>query len=208
MTEEADGADVVEDAEAGQADAAAAAETGAAESQQPAGSLVERVAELDEELAAEVEGELADAEEELAAKEADIEELEAKLKRKQADFQNFKKRQEKKLADQTARATEDLVEKLLPVRDNLARALEQDADADIRDGVESTLRELDSVLADEGVERIEPEPGQEPDPERHEVLMRVESDQLEGTIAELYRPGYEMGERVVRTAQVTVSSDE
>lgn len=208
MTEEADGADVVEDAEAEQADAAAASETGATEPDQPGDSLVERVAELDEGLAAEVEAELADAEEERAAREDDIEELEAKLKRKQADFKNFKKRQEKKLADQTARATEDLVEKLLPVRDNLARALEQDADADIRDGVEGTLRELDRVLENEGAERIEPEPGQKPDPDRHEVLMRVESNRPAGTIDELYRPGYEMGERVVRTAQVTVSSDE
>lgn len=207
MTEEADGADVVEEPEAEKPDAASMNGTNS-EGEEPAGSLVERVAKLDERLAAEVEAELADAEEELAAKEAEIEELEGKLKRKQADFQNFKKRQEKKLADQTARATEDLVEKLLPVRDNLARALEQDADTDIRDGVESTLRELDSVLDDEGAEPITPEAGEEPDPERHEVLMRVESEQPDGTIAELYRPGYEMGERVIRTAQVTVSSDE
>jgi len=208
MTEEADGANVVEDPEAEQTDAPASDDAEGAGNEEPTDSLVERVAELDEELATEVEAELADAESEIEELEEEVEELEGKLKRKQADFQNFKKRQEKKLADQTARATEGLVEKLLPVRDNLARALEQDADADIRDGVESTLRELDGVLEDEGVERITPEEGQEPDPERHEVLMRVESDQPDGTIAELYRPGYEMGERVIRTAQVTVSSDE
>ena len=91
------------------------------------------------------------------------------------------------------------------MRDNLARALEQDGDANIREGVEKTLEELDRVLADEGVDRIEPEPGEQPDPERHEVLMRVESDRPAGVIDELYRPGYEMGDRVVRTAQVTVS---
>ena len=179
-----------------------------AEETEPADSLVERVAELDEELAAEVEAEFADAESRIDELEADIEEVESKLKRKQADFQNFKKRQEKKLADQTARATEDLVAKLLPVRDNLARALEQDADADIRDGVEGTLREFERVLENEGVEAIEPDVGEAPDPERHEVMMRVESEQPEGTIAELFRPGYEMEERVIRTAQVTVSSDE
>jgi molecular chaperone GrpE len=163
-------------------------------------SLIERVAEHDEELAEEIQEERADYEER-------IDELEGKLTRKQADFQNFKKRQQKKLEQQQARATESLVEDLLPVRDNLARALEQDSDADIREGVEGTLRELDSVLADEGVERIEPEPGEEPDPERHEVLMRVESDRPAGTIEELYRPGYEMGEKVIRTAQVTVSEE-
>jgi len=164
------------------------------------GSPVERVAEYDEELAEELREERSEYEER-------IDDLESKLTRKQADFQNFKKRQQKKLEQQQARATESLVEDLLPVRDNLARALEQDGDADIREGVEGTLRELDRVLADQGVERIEPEPGEEPDPERHEVLMRVESDRPVGTIEELYRPGYEMGEKVIRTAQVTVSQE-
>ena len=163
-------------------------------------SPIERVAEHDEELAEELREERSDYEER-------IDDLESKLARKQADFQNYKKRQQKKLEQQQARATEDLVERLLPVRDNLARALEQDGDADIREGVEGTLRELDRVLDDEGVERIEPEPGEEPDPERHEVLMRVESDRPAGTIEELYRPGYEMGEKVIRTAQVTVSKE-
>ncbi|WP_053948214.1 nucleotide exchange factor GrpE [Halolamina sediminis] len=163
-------------------------------------SLIERVADYDEKLAEAVREDRADYEER-------IDDLEGKLTRKQADFQNFKKRQQKKLEQQQARATESLVEELLPVRDNLARALEQDSDADIREGVEGTLRELDTVLADEGVERIEPEPGEEPDPERHEVLMRVESDRPAGTIEELYRPGYEMGEKVIRTAQVTVSEE-
>jgi len=169
--------------------------------EEPEGSLLERVAAHDEALAAAVS-------EELEAKEAEIEELEGKLTRKQADFQNFKKRQQEKLSDQVARATEDLVERLLPVRDNLARALDQDADANIREGVEGTLRELDRVLEDEGVTSIEPERGDEPDPERHEVMMRVESDQPAGTVEELYRPGYEMADRVIRPAQVTVSDGE
>lgn len=175
---------------------------------EPAGSLVERVGAHDEELAEAVRTELDARETEIAAREADIEELESKLKRKQADFQNFKKRQQQKVADRVARATEDLVENLLPVRDNLARALEQGADTDIREGVEGTLRELDRVLEDEGVSTIEPTEGDQPDPERHEVMMRVESDQPAGAIAELYRPGYEMTDRVIRTAQVTVSDDE
>lgn len=177
-----------------------ASEQGSSERTEPDRSLLDRVADHDEAMAEELEAERADYEER-------IDELESKLTRKQADFQNFKKRQQKKLDQQRERATEKLVERLLPVRDNLARALEQGADTDIREGVEGTLRELDRVLADEGVERIEPEPGDDPDPERHEVMMRVESDQPAGTIEELYRPGYEMGERVVRTAQVTVSEE-
>ena len=205
MTDDADAAAEEPTEEAGadtpEADAESEpeAESGA-EQEELDRSLIERIADYDEELAAEIEAERADYEER-------IDDLESKLTRKQADFQNFKKRQQKKLEQQQARATESLVEDLLPVRDNLARALEQDSDADIRDGVEGTLRELDRVLEEEGVDRIEPEPGEEPDPQRHEVMMRVESDRPAGTIDELFRPGYEMGEKVIRTAQVTVSQE-
>ena len=54
-------------------------------------------------------------------------------------------------------------------------------------------------------ERIAPDPGDEVDPQRHEVLMRVASDQPADAVAEVHRPGYEMGGKVIRTAQVLVS---
>ena len=176
---------------------------------EPDEALVERVEEQDpEDLASEVAG-LRDAVSELEAqledREAQVEDLESRLARKQADFQNYKRRQEQKMEDVRARATEDLVTRLLDVRDNLARALDQDEDADIRGGVESTLQQFDEELDRENVAVIEPEPGEETDPTRHEVLMRVDSDQPEGTIADLHRPGYEMGGKVLRAAQVTVS---
>jgi molecular chaperone GrpE len=139
--------------------------------------------------------------------EGERDDLESRLKRKQADFQNYKKRMEKRREEEKARATEDLVTRLFDVRDNLKRALEQDEDADIRDGVEATFRELDRVFEDEGVEVVEPEPGDDVDPQRHEVLMRVESDQPAGTVADVHRPGYEMGGKVLREAQVTVSEE-
>jgi len=176
---------------------------------EPDEALVEHVEEQDpEDLASEVAG-LRDAVSELEAqledREAQVEDLESRLARKQADFQNYKQRQEQKMEDVRARATEDLVTRLLDVRDNLARALDQDEDADIRGGVESTLQQFDLELDRENVAVIEPEPGEETDPTRHEVLMRVDSDQPEGTIADLHRPGYEMGGKVLRAAQVTVS---
>ena len=143
----------------------------------------------------------------LAAREERIGELESQLKRKQADFQNYKKRQKKRQEQRAASATENLVERLLDVRDNLKRALEaehDDVDA-LREGVKMTLSEFDRVLDAENVAEIEPEPGTDVDPQRHEVLIRVESDQPEDTIAEVYQPGYELGEKVLRAAQVTVS---
>ncbi|WP_132057503.1 nucleotide exchange factor GrpE [Halorussus amylolyticus] len=173
-------------------------------------SLVAKVALEDDSLADDLEAHLADLEAE-AASAADAreraEELESKLKRNRADFQNYKKRAKKRQEQMEARATEDLVERLLDVRDNLVRALDSDHDdvESIREGVEMTLKELDRVFADEDVSEIDPEPGTETDPQRHEVMMRVESDQPEGTVADVYQPGYEMGEKVLRAAQVTVS---
>jgi molecular chaperone GrpE len=134
-----------------------------------------------------------------------IAELETQLARKQADFENFKKRLNRRRAEERERATEDLVTRLLGVRDDLARALDQEGDADIRGGVDSTLTEFDRVLEDEGVDEIVPDPGTEVDPSRHEVMLRVDSDEPEDRIAEVFRLGYEMGGKVLRPAQVTVS---
>lgn len=142
---------------------------------------------------------------ELGAEGDRADDLESRLARKQADFQNYKKRQKQRLEDEKQRATEDLVTRLLEVRDNLARALDQDEGTDIRGGVESTLEQFDQQLDRENVERIEPEVGAETDPRRHEVLATIASEQPEDTIAQIHRPGYVMGEKVLRPAQVAVS---
>jgi molecular chaperone GrpE len=87
------------------------------------------------------------------------------------------------------------------------RALEAEADTvdDLLGGVEMTLKEFDRVMDDEGVDEIAPEPGNDVDPQRHEVMIRTESEHPDGTIAELYQPGYEMADKVLRSARVTVS---
>jgi len=179
-------------------------------------------AEVDEELQARVEdASPADIARELAALrnrtdslETQVEELDAenealeeKLKRKQAEFQNYKKRMQKRRKEEKERATEELVTRILDVRDNLERALEQDEDTDIRSGVESTLRQLDDVLQAENVVVIDPEPGEDVDPTQHQVLANVDSEEEPGTIADVHRPGYEMAEKVLREAQVTVSEE-
>jgi len=174
--------------------------------------LVERVAESDPE---EIARELAALRSQTGALEAEIESLESeaddledKLKRKQAEFQNYKKRMKKRREEEKQRATEDLVSRVLDVRDNLERALDQDEDTDIRGGVESTLRQLDDVLAAENVSVIDPEPGEDVDPSVHQVLANVESEEEPGAIAAVHRPGYEMAEKVLREAQVTVAKEE
>ncbi|MFP4175162.1 MAG: nucleotide exchange factor GrpE [Halobacteriales archaeon] len=145
---------------------------------------------------------------ELAEREERVNELESRVKRVQADFQNYKKRAEERREEIRERATEDLVDRILGVRDDLDRALEADkeGDADIddlREGVELIRDELDDVLRDEGVERVETD---EFDPERHEAMMRVASDEHdEGEIVDVYEPGYVMAGRVLRPAKVTVA---
>lgn len=167
-------------------------------------AIAERVADTD---TGEIAEEIAALRERNDELELELDDLESRLKRKQAEFQNYKKRQEKRREQERDRATEDLVTRLLEVRDNLKRALEQDDDADIREGVEATFRQLDETLAAENVEPIEPEPSSEVDPQRHEVLLKVESDQPAGTVDSVQRPGYEMAGKVLRAAQVTVAEE-
>ena len=171
-------------------------------------TLADRVEEYDADLAgavADVESRLAEAESELDEKAARIDELEGALKRSKADFKNYKKRAKRREEEIRERATEDFVGRIVSVRDNLVRALDQDEGADIRPGVESTVEEFDRILAEENVSEIAPDPGSDIDPTRHEVLMRVDAEQPGGTVAEVYRPGYEMAGAVLREAQVTVS---
>ena len=180
------------------------------------GHLVERIdhqraelADLEErieEQAATIE----DLQETVAEKDERIEEVENAFRRKQADFENYKKRAKKRQEQVEALATEDLVERIVVVRDNLTRALEEDSQdvESLREGIEMTLREFDRILADEGVEAIEPAPGTEVDPNRHEVMVRVDSTEPEGSIAEVFTPGYEMADKVIQHAQVTVSTGE
>jgi molecular chaperone GrpE len=194
---------------AGDAETETAPEEGA--EQAVAEELVEHVAEADpEEIAMEIAGletEIDGLEGELETKDEEIDELTSKLKRKQADFQNYKKRMEERREEASQRATQELLTRLLEVRDNLTRALDQDEDTDIRGGVESTLRLFDDILDEEEVTVIEPEPGADVDPHRHEVLVQVESEEPAGAVADVHRPGYEMGETVLREAQVTVSEE-
>jgi len=174
-------------------------------------ALAAAVAEHDEALAREVaalEADLDETRDELLEAEGEVEELTSKLARVKADFSNYKQRAKRKQDEIRERASEALVERITPVRNDLLRALDQEEGSDLRPGVESTVEKFDEVLADEGVEPIEPDPGEEVDPARHQVMLRVESDRPEGTVHEVYEPGYEMGDRVVSEAKVTVSADE
>ena len=172
-------------------------------------ALAAAVAEHDAALAREVaalEADLAETREALRDRDDEIDDLTSKLARVKADFSNYKERAKRKQEEIRERASEGLVERLGPVRNDLLRALDQEEGSDLRPGVESTLEKFDEVLAEEGVEAIEPAPGEEVDPARHQVMLQVDSDRPEGAIHEVYEPGYEMGDRVLSEAKVTVST--
>ena len=155
----------------------------------------------------ELEAERDSLRDELAETESELEAVTSRLKRTAADFENYKKRQARKQAQFEAAATDQLLTRMLVVRDNLKRAIDEetsDVDA-LREGVKLTLAELDKILDAEDVSAIDPDPGAPVDPERHEVMLRVESEEPEDRIDAVYQPGYERDGSVLRPAQVAVS---
>lgn len=139
----------------------------------------------------------------------ELEEAHNRLLRAQADFDNFRKRTRQEKEDLAKYASFKLVEQLLPVVDNFDRALQtsresRDFDAMLK-GVEMTFRQLDQVLAQEGLLAME-SVGKPFDPERHQAIMQVESDEYEeGIVVEEIQKGYVLKDRVLRPAMVKVS---
>ena len=147
-------------------------------------------------------------EERVAALEAERDERLDDLKRLAADFENYRKRVARDQESLVARAHERLVKELLPVLDDLERALaaaEEHEEAKLEEGVQLVHRELAAALEREGLAEIET--NGHFDPHVHEALLSQPSgDQAEGTIIEVVQKGYKLGDRVVRPARVVVAA--
>lgn len=125
------------------------------------------------------------------------------LRRLKAEFDNSRKRQERERARTLEAATEKLVQELLPVLDNLDRALE--SDGDIRGGVQATREQLADVLAEEGLLTVASD-GQLFDPNVHEAVMGRPSEEHEdGTVLQTFQRGYLLNGRAIRPAKVVVA---
>ena len=127
------------------------------------------------------------------------------LKRVAADFDNYRKRAARERGELTARAHERLVKELLPVLDDLERALvaaSEHEEAKLEEGVRLVHRELVEALAREGL--VEIETNGRFDPHVHEALLTQPSDAEEGSVLDVLQKGYRLGERVLRPAQVRV----
>jgi molecular chaperone GrpE len=125
------------------------------------------------------------------------------LRRLKAEFDNSRKRQERERARILESASEKLVQELLPVLDNLDRALE--SEGDIRGGVQATREQLAEVLAGEGLLPVASD-GQPFDPNVHEAVMGQPSeDHEEGTVLQTFQRGYLLNGRAIRPAKVVVA---
>lgn len=124
-----------------------------------------------------------------------------------AEFDNFRKRTVKEKESSYSNGRADAVEKILPVYDNLSRALKQEtADAAFKKGVEMTMTELVKILSGLGVE-IFGEVGEEFDPNIHNAVMHIEDDTLgENVICQVFQQGFKMGDKVIRFAMVQVAN--
>jgi len=165
----------------------------------------------DEAAVAEPEEAVAQEEQELdplAKAQAERDEYLELAKRTQADFENYRKRAAKEMAAAGERAKVGLVRDLLPVVDNLERALEsaEDGDSALARGVRLVLSELQGVLAREGVEALEPA-GESFDPTFHEALStRTEDGAAPGVVLDVVEKGYRLSDTVIRPARVVVSA--
>ena len=124
-----------------------------------------------------------------------------------ADYDNFRKRSQKEKEQSYGNGKADAVEKLLPVYDNLERALNQEtADEAYKKGVEMTMTQLTSIFEGLGVE-IFGNVGDTFDPNIHNAVMHTEDENAEeNTITQVFQKGFKMGEKIVRFAMVQVAN--
>jgi molecular chaperone GrpE len=150
-------------------------------------------------------------EQQLAQAQATIEELRASHRDAQlralADAENARKRFQAEAANAQKYALERFAESLLPVMDSLEAALANpDASPQaLRDGVSLTLRQLTSALEKARIAPIAPAPGERFDPHRHQAMAAVESESEPNTVVATMQKGYQLHDRILRPALVTVA---
>jgi molecular chaperone GrpE len=139
---------------------------------------------------------------------SDLDDLRQTLLRRQADFDNYRKRIEKERGEDQKRATGRVIEQLIPVVDGFEQALASHKEAEYenyRKGFELIYKQLLDNLTKLGAERVDPL-GKLFDPHLHQALDRVESRKHhDGTILEVFQPGYVFHGRVLRPAMVRVA---
>lgn len=140
---------------------------------------------------------------------SEVTRIKDQLLRTAADFDNYRKRTRREIEDAERRGREELLRDLLPVFDNLERAVAHAGQATdvkaVADGVSMVLRQFLDTLGRIGIKRIEAL-GQPFDPARHEAVQQLETDEYApGSVAVEIQPGYMMGDKLVRASMVVVA---
>ena len=172
-------------------------------------------AQAAESMEAEADSEISPEQEAMRLK-IEAEELREQLLRTLADLDNTRKRAERQVSDARVYAIERFAGDLLSVSDNLARALAalpdedranlSDAGNNLLSGIEMTAKELETALGRHGVKQIDAAPGATFDPNQHQAVAQIPSEQPSGTIASVFQPGWRIGDRTLRAAMVAVSA--
>ena len=137
----------------------------------------------------------------------DYDELDDRYKRILAEFENFKKRSSKERDNLYNSILSDVIQTILPIVDNLENAAKVETkDKDYKQGVELVLKQFKNVLESKGVEEIKAI-GETFDPSLHEAVGSVQDDTKgEKEIAQEYRKGYKLGDKVIRHSMVVVAN--
>ena len=143
----------------------------------------------------------------IKAQKEEIDEKDDRIKRLMAEFENFKKRSDKERLGMYNSVMGDVVMKLLPVLDNLEKAVAAESkDEQYKNGIEMVEKQFQDVLKANGVKEIE-SIGKPFDPSLHEAVSLVEDSNLgPKTIKEEYRKGYTIGDKVLRHSLVVVAN--
>ena len=136
-----------------------------------------------------------------------LKEQEDKYLRLLAEYDNYRKRSQKEKENAWTTAKADTIKELLPVYDNLERALKQETtDEAYAKGVQMTMQQLKTVLEKLGVEEI-PAQGETFDPNIHNAVMHMEDESMgENIVAAVFQAGFKRGEKVIRHAMVKVAN--
>ncbi len=144
----------------------------------------------------------------LSETQAKVAQYHDELLRARAEAENIRRRAQEDVAKARKFGTESFAESLIPVRDSLEAALalsDQTAEA-WKEGVEATLRQLNTAFERNLLKEVAPAEGDKFDPHRHQAISTVPSELPEGSVVQLLQKGYTIAERVLRPALVTVSS--
>jgi len=146
-------------------------------------------------------------EQQLAEAQAKAESSREAMLRALADAENARKRYQAEAANAQKYALERFAESLLPVMDSLEAALAnpEASPSALRDGVSLTLRQLTSALEKVRIAAIAPIAGERFDPHRHQAMAAVESDSEPNTVVATMQKGYQLHDRILRPALVTVA---